>query len=421
MITGNETQNIKKLMSYSAQTKDKNDNIIENLKMIEKYDPSSVDKILKDQITKISSLEVQYGNILKLLNKIESTVNDLVSRINNQEELDQQIIKCKPADNKKIFEALKDFTKKNIVGSTANNYQSKMQPIQALTNAFTKNVTIESQEDLSDFRDILISVIRSLKDVNYRTLFSTIDYDKFIYAVYDKVKSYIFKDINENDSIDNLVDGFFQKINLFNTSIISPIIDSVKGQNTILTLGKIYTNVVNEFYNRLREYEWNDTLIEKYKLLTKKHIDKLKKIPEQIRNNYSKWFADDFGIQHLMNLRTTMNHQKKHTEEVLIEKEIGKRKLPDILQYKNIKLNKQNNQENGLNINNVNLGLNNNDLPFENNNYKLQFQNQNHKEYLKLLELEKIKELYKHNKGNINNNQTRKGTRIVLKKIKLKK
>ena len=427
MNTGNKTQNIKEIIdnvkSYSDETKNKNNNIIKQLQMIEKSNQSSVNKILKDKKIAIGSIESQYKNILKMLNDIETNVNDLVDRIKMQEEVDNKLKQNDTSAEKNIFKVLKDFTKNNIVGSTANN-QNKMQPIQVLTNVLTKDVKIESPDDLSDLRDILISVIKYLNNVDHITLSCSGDYYKFVRAVYDKVKSYIFKDITKKDSIDNLVNGFYQKIQLFNTFIISPIIKEVQGKNTSFIIGTICTYVGDEFYKRLREYEWNDKLIEKYKQLTSKHVDKLKKIPEKIRNHIS-LFRNDFGVKLLM-VDIKKRKESKYTEEVLRKQEIGKVQLPNI--SNNIKLNQQNNQVNRLNIKKVNIGFNNkNNLQSKNKNHKeyfdnnnnLQFKNENHKEYLKLLERER--KLYKNNKGNINNNQSRKGTRFARNKFELLK
>lgn len=192
MNTENETQNIKQLMSDSTETKDKNDNIIKQLKMIEKSNLSSVNKILKDKKIAIGSIKSQYKNILKMLNDIETNVNDLVDRIKMQVEVDNEWKQNDTSAEKNIFEVLKNFINKNIVGSTANN-QSKMPPIQILTNVLTKDVKIESQNDLSNLRDILISVINYLNNVKQDTLSFSKDYSEFIRAVSDKVKYYILK------------------------------------------------------------------------------------------------------------------------------------------------------------------------------------------------------------------------------------
>ena len=421
MSTGNKKDKIEDLISKvikcNKKTTELNNNIIKQLQIIEESNLSSVNEILKDKKNAIGSIEAQYKNILKMLNDIETNVNDLVSRIKMQEEFDNNLKQNDTSAQKNIFEVLKDFIQKNIVGSTANNDQSKMQPIQALTNVVTKYVKIESKEDLSDLREILISVIKYLDDVKDITLYSTLDYNNFIKAVDDKVNSYIFKDIKKNDAIDKLVDGFYQKIQQFNTFIISPIINEVQGNHTSRILERICGDVCNVFYNRLREYEWNDALIEKYKQLTNKHVDKLKEIPEQIRKCSSNtWFKDDFGISviimYLINNKKEL--LKKHKEEVLIKKEIEKVQLQNIFQKNNIKLNTQNN----LNINNVKLGLNNNNLQSQNKDYKLQFQNKNHKEYLELLKQER-KKLSENKKGNYKNNQSGKGISSGEKRKKL--
>ena len=240
-------------------------------------------------------------------------------------------------------------------------------------------------------------------------MYSTLDYNNFITAVDDKVNSYIFKNIKENDGIDKLVDGFYQKIQQFNTFIISPIINEVRGNHTSRILERICSDVCNVFYNRLREYKWNDALIEKYKQLTNKHADKLKEIPEQIRKCSSNtWFKDDFGISviimYLINNKKEL--LKKHKEEVLIKKEIEKVQLQNIFQKNNIKLNTQNN----LNINNVNIGFNNNN--------NLQFKNKDQKQYLELLKQER-KKLSENKKGNYKNNQSGKGISSGEKRKKL--
>ena len=188
--------------------------------------------------------------------------------------------------------------------------------------------------------------------------------------------------------------------------------------------------VDDEFYNRLREYKWNCKLIEQYKQLAKQHSDKLNEIPEQIRNRM-RLFWNDFGAQFLLSNIKNDEPVKKRKEEKIRKKDIRKEKLPDISRNNNIKSNQPNNQVNSLNVKNVNLGLNNNNLPFKNNNYKLQFQNKNRKEYFELLWQEQNKQnvyppINNTNNGNkknnnINNNKTGEGTRIVLKKIKLKK